>query len=208
MNETKYRQVNEGHYEKHAFSPLRIESITEQMRQICYCGYTHILEIGIGKGLLKYFLKPFSSISHTSIDRDARLNPDYIGSVEKMPFAPGEFEFTICCQVLEHLPFNRIDGALREIRRVTSEKVLLSLPDVRWRFGIGLCWRRRWEKFEFNIERPLGIKAFNGEHCWEIGYPGTRARMVEAKIRAAGFTIEKKWRLEEHKWHSYFLLRI
>lgn len=55
-------------YKKNAFSPLRIESITEQLRQICYSGYTNILEIGIAGGFLRHCFKLFPQISHTTLD--------------------------------------------------------------------------------------------------------------------------------------------
>ena len=204
-------QVEAKVYVKHAFHPLRIESITEQLRQICYAGYNNILEVGVGKGLLKHFLKPFPPVSHTSLDIAEDLHPDYIGSVTDMPFENGQFELTVCCEVLEHLPFEDFLPALKEIHRVTKHRAILSLPDTRRRFGIAVCFFRfGWFKKEFNfIRRKFGYKkfAFDGEHYWEIGCKGTRIKEVVDKIHKAGFNIERQYRLEKQEWHCFFILR-
>lgn len=204
-------QVSADCYEKHGFHPLRIESITEQLRQICYSGYKNILEIGVGKGLLKHFLKPFSKISHTGLDIAEDLHPDYVGSVTKLPFAKHQFDLTICCEVLEHLPFEDFLPALKEIRRVTRHKVVISLPDKRRHFGFAVRLARfGWFKCEWNPTRRRYARSklrFKGHHYWEIGCKGTLARDVVRNIREAGFKVEKQYRLWKHPWHSFFVLQ-
>ena len=211
LNHANYRpQVSVLHYEKEGFSPLRIESITQQVREICYTGCTKILEIGVGKGVLKHFLHPFPNVSHTSIDIDMNLHPDYVASVTEMPFQNKQFELTVCGQVLEHLPFDQFLPTLREIRRVTEQKVILSLPDIRKHMGIALRIPgiKDWIKWEFNLDRPnIGHKSFDGQHYWEIGYKDTRGRKIVRKIRQAGFEIERQYRLDKHRWHCFFILR-
>ena len=64
IHRTEKPQITAETYKKNAFHPLRIESITEQLRQVSYAGYTNILEIGVGVGFLKHCLKLFSQISH------------------------------------------------------------------------------------------------------------------------------------------------
>lgn len=203
-------QVNASHYEQEGFSPLRIESITQQLREICYSKCTKILEIGVGRGLLRAFLQPFSDIHHVTVDIDEDLHPDYVGPVHKMPFDDKQFELTVCCQVLEHIPFEQFSPALREIHRVTEKKVILSLPDIRKHAGISLRIPRiqNWVKWEFNLA-PLGLgpKEFDGQHYWEIGYKGTTGKTVARKIQKAGFEIEAEYRLEKHRWHCFFILR-
>jgi len=45
-------------------------------------------------------------------------------------------------------------------------------------------------------------------HFWEIGHTrATGLKVVLEKMREAGFVIEKRYRLEVHAWHSFFLLR-
>lgn len=211
LNHTDYRpQVSALHYEKERFSPLRIESITQQVREICYSGCTKILEIGVGRGLLKHFLQPFRNICFVSVDIDENLHPDYVASVTDLPFENKQFELTVCSQVLEHLPFDQFIVALREIRRVTERKVILSLPDIRKHSGIALRIPgiKDWVKWEFNLDQAsLGYKSFDGQHYWEIGYKDTTGKMIIRKIRQAGFKIERQYRLDKHRWHCFFILQ-
>lgn len=204
-------QVSAEIYEKHAFHPLRIESITQQLREICYSKCTKILEIGVGKGLLKHFLRPFPKISHTTIDIAEDLHPDYVGSVTDMPFEDGQFDIVLCCEVLEHLPFTDFLPSLKEIRRVTRHKVILSLPDKTRHFGIAVCLvRLGWFMFEWNPpRRKYARREFEsaGQHYWEIGCKGTLAKDIVVNIKEAGFKIEKQFRLWRHAWHRFFILR-
>jgi len=205
-------QVASDCYEKYAFYPLRIESITEQLRQICYSGYTNILEIGIGKGFLKHCFKQFPQISHTTLDIAEDLSPHYIGSVTDMPFEDNQFDLVVCGQVLEHLPFSDFFPAMKEIRRVARHKAIISLPDKRRHFGFAVCLARfGWFTFEWNPIRWCYARKeykFNSEHYWEIGCKGTLAKDVISNVRRAGFKIEKQYRLWKHPWHCFFILRV
>lgn len=198
-------------YKKYGFDPLRIESITEQLRQICYSKYSNILEVGVAGGVLKHFFELFPQISHTTIDIAKDLSPDYVGSVTDMPFEDAEFDLVICCEVLEHLPFEEFLPALKEINRVAKHKVILSIPDKTRRFGIGLCLARLgWYTFEWNpVRRKYSCRKLmsTGQHCWEIGCKGTLQKDIARNINKAGFKIEKHYRLYDHPWHHFFILK-
>lgn len=204
-------QVTAEAYEEYAFHPLRIESITEQLRQICYTGHANILEIGVGKGFLKHCFKLFPQILHTTVDIAEDLSPDYIASVTNMPFEDNQFDVVVCGQVLEHLPFADFLPSLKEIRRVALHKVILSLPDKTRHFGFAVCLARLgWFRFEWNPPRRKYARReleSEGQHCWEIGCKGTLARDIVGNIKEAGFKIEKSYRLWEHTWHRFFILR-
>jgi len=115
-------QVSASHYQEEGSSSLRIESVTQQLREICDSRCTKILEIGLGWGLLKHFLQHFPDVSHVSIDVDERLHPDYLSSVTQMPFENNKYQLTVCCQVLERLPFTEFLPALKQVRRVTEKR--------------------------------------------------------------------------------------
>jgi SAM-dependent methyltransferase len=204
-------QVTADVYEENAFHPLRIESITEQLRQISCSGHSNILEIGVGKGFLKHCLKLFPQVSHTTIDIAPDLHPDYVGSVTNMPFEDNQFDVVVCGQVLEHLPFADFLPALKEIRRVARHKAIISLPDKRRHFGLAVCLARLgWFTCEWNLTRwRYGRREhkFDGQHYWEIGCKGTLGKDVVKKVREAGFKVEKQYRLWKHPWHCFFILR-
>jgi SAM-dependent methyltransferase len=208
----KYKaQVSADHYNKHDFDSLQIESITEQLRQICFSGYTNVLEIGVGNGFLRHCLSFFSQINYTSVDIAEDLCPDYICSVLEMPFEENQFDLIICCEVLEHLRFEDFLPALKEIRRVTKNKAIISLPDLTRHFGIALRLARfGWFKFDWNQSRGCYARKeyeFNGEHYWEIGFKNALPKDVIKMIKAAGFNIEKQFRLRKNPWHRFFILR-
>jgi len=199
-------------YKRHGFDPLRIESITEQLRQICYSGCSKILEIGVAGGFLRHCFKLFPQISHTTLDITEELSPDYVGSVTNMPFEDNQFDLVVCGQVLEHLSFNEFLPALKEIRRVAMRKVIISLPDRTRHFGIAVCFARLgWFMFEWNPPKKKYARKeldSGGQHCWEIGCKGTRAKDVIRKIKDAGIKIERQYRLWKHPWHRLFILRV
>jgi SAM-dependent methyltransferase len=202
-------QVSADCYERTAFQPLRIESITEQFRLLSHNNCRDVLEIGAGKGLMKQFLKAIPTVKHTSVDIAEDLNADVIGSVLELPFPDNRFDSVVCCQVLEHLRFQDFARALAEIYRVTSDVAILSLPDTRRRFGFGLCLGRLdWRKYEFNFHRSVKREELAKDHYWEIGHDRTtRYAKVVAAIRSVGFRIEKQYRLEKFSWHCFFILR-
>lgn len=203
------KRVDSSHYDKDAWSPLRITSLTQQIRELCVGGQGDILEIGVGKGLLKHFLSAFPGLKHTSLDIAEDLEPDVLGSVTDMPFSENQFDVTVCCQVLEHLPFQSAVVAMKEIRRVTRECVILSLPDQRRR----LCFWAYLPKlhcvgFDFNY-RPLGRLAnkIDPYHQWEIGADGVSAKKLKQTILDSGFIIKRQYRLRDFPWHCFFILK-
>jgi len=197
-------------YQQNAFHPLRVESVTEQLRLLSYAGYTSVLEVGIGVGFLRHCLTYFPSISHVTFDLDERLSPDYVGTVTNMPFSDSQFDVVLCCEVLEHLPFGDFPFALRELNRVAKNTVILSLPDKTRHFGVAVCFARLgWFTYEYNPARRRFAKGglgSNSEHYWEIGCKGSLTKHVLAKINKAGFRVERHYRLWKHPWHHFFLL--
>lgn len=205
-------QTTKERYKIHGFDPIRIESITEQLRQICYSGCHEVLEIGIAGGFLRHCFKLFPQISHTTLDIAEDLSPDYVGSVTNMPFEDKKFDIVVCGEVLEHLPFAKFLTALKEIRRVTRHKAIISLPDKTRHFGIAVCLARwGWFMFEWNPTRRKYAReglGSTGQHYWEIGCKGTLAKDIVRNIKEAGFKIEKEYRLWRHAWHRFFILRV
>lgn len=102
-----------------------------------------VLEVGCGEGKLATALlravkrRPSRFVAtDVSLDRVARdVDPAIAfreASVYQLPFADGELDLVLCCEVLEHLEEPR--RALREIARVARRAVLLSTPrEPLWR---------------------------------------------------------------------------
>lgn len=203
-------QINSHRYKNKAFTHTRIKSITQQLREICLSKKTNILEVGIGYGALKHFLAIYPEIKHTSLDFDPNLKPDVVGSVTDMPFEDNSFDLVLCCQVLEHLPFEHFQPALEQLRRVTSDRLILSLPDKRNYNALFIALGDHGQ-MELDFSRPgrkikKQNKKFDGQHYWEIGYKNNEYKTILKYIKNTGFKILRNYRPRELPYHHFFIL--
>lgn len=88
-----------------------------------------VLEIGVGSRFVSRYLADFYNLITLDISLD--LHPKCVGSILNLLFKDKILDVTLCCQVLEHLPFSSFPSALDELFRVTAKRVVLSLPDKR-----------------------------------------------------------------------------
>jgi 2-polyprenyl-3-methyl-5-hydroxy-6-metoxy-1,4-benzoquinol methylase len=112
-----------------------------------------VLDVGCGEGLVLMSLQ--EHLGHArcaAIDLDPREAEDaarnlpwcdvHVGSVYALPFADASFELVMCCEVLEHV--DDPEQALKELVRVTSKHVLLSVPrEPIWR-GMNMLRGSYW----------------------------------------------------------------
>jgi 2-polyprenyl-3-methyl-5-hydroxy-6-metoxy-1,4-benzoquinol methylase len=106
-------------------------------------GPSSLLDVGCGEGmLLKSMEEHVREIRCAAIDLDPAEVGDAalilpwcqvdVGSAYEIPYEADHFELVICCEVLEHL--EHPEKALRELSRVSSKYVLLSVPrEPTWR---------------------------------------------------------------------------
>ena len=88
-----------------------------------------ILEIGPGNmGLANFINKRVTGVQ-PNFDQGHHPNLDpIIGSADDLPFADDLFDYTLCIDVLEHLPLKLRGKALSEILRVTKKNAWLTFP--------------------------------------------------------------------------------
>ena len=166
-----------------------------------------MLIIGKGDGLVPGVLK--AAGTHVTIaDINPLLTPDVIADVRTLPFSDRALDASLCCQVLEHLPFDQFKPALSELRRVTRSHLILSLPDSRrhWRlrleFGtIQLDCQGSIPRWRF---RKLAKDLAKIGHHWEIGVRRFPISRVERDIRASGWEVLEMTRVHELPWHTFF----
>lgn len=189
-------------------SKERFISYWHQISEIMSLVPKEVLEIGIGNGFVNKYLRE-KGLEVRTLDIDNKLNPDVAGSVLDIPFIDGSFEFVACYEVLEHLPYSEFTEALKEIRRVSREHIVLSLPDVTtvYRFNIELPKIKAIKKLiPHPFHRPTQ-HTFDGEHYWEIGKTGYPLERIELDIRKSALNIVKTYRIFEFYYHRVFLLR-
>jgi len=186
----------------------RFCSFWHQVNAAQKLGAKKVLEIGTGNGFVNFALKK-SGMEVSVIDIDPNLQPDILGSVTEMPIEDNTFDTVLCCQVLEHIPYESFVPALKEIHRVVQRNVILSLPDLHrvYRFNVQLPGLGEI-KFLYPIPRlkPLDWE-FNGEHYWNISCKGYPVKRILADIESVGFKVAENFCVFELPWHRFFILK-
>lgn len=165
-----------------------------------------ILEIGPGNGLVSYVLKKMGK-DVTTLDICEDVDADLHASVTDMPFSDSQFETVICCEVLEHLPWEQSKLALVEIKRVARKSVVISLPhDLNCWFFTGNfpVFGDLWGSFT----PPQGRKSYENhpEHFWQVGSREVSEKELCRTIEKIGFKIKQKYRPGANKCHIFFEL--
>lgn len=185
----------------------RFASYWHQIHEVKRLTPKSYLEVGIGTGLVSSYLRN-QGLSVTTLDIDSKLKPDINCSVLEIPTPNNSFEVTACCQVLEHIPYDKFVPALVEIKRVTAKKLILSLPDLERRYKI-LVNLPKIGTIEKLIEVPRVRRlrwSFNGEHYWNIGTGEHPLKRITVDIQSSGWTIERTYCVFEMPWHRFFIL--
>lgn len=201
--------IEKPHYKKtHYWSDLRVFGYSNQLAELYRLDPESALEIGMADGFMNEVTRRFTRHKLVSCDIDRSLRPNVAGSVLQLPFGRDQFDFVMCCQVLEHIPFESFVPALSELRRVSRRAILISVPDVRMYFACRVRLPRAgWKTLAFSPERyQLGPYEYDGEHFWEIGFKGTRYKDVLAGIRSAGLGVIRTYRIPDLPYHCCFFL--
>lgn len=165
----------------------------------------NVLEIGVGNGLVASYLKS-CGISVTTLDIEKNLKPDFVGSVEDLPFAENSFDVVLCAEVLEHLPFDKFSEAILELKRVSKKFIVLSLPHWGWTFRF-FCEVPLLPRLRFLWKISGILKHESREHLWEIGKRGSPSRKIKKAISESGLKILDDFILFENPYHHFFILK-
>ena len=203
------KQIDKSGYNFKKYCQVeRFGSYWHQLNEVLSVQPSSVLEIGVGDRVFANYLKNNTTINYTSADIAEDLNPDVVTSIDKLDFPDSSFDVTCAFEVLEHLPFEKFEQALRELNRVSRNYVIMSLPHWGRHFSIDirlpLFKRLRWQR-KINL-LPIP-HAFNGQHYWEIGKRGYPLSIIRHAIKNSGFTIEKDFIAFESPYHHFFVLK-
>lgn len=203
------KQVEKEHYSFSKYmSKRRWCSTWHQLDEVLSLKPERVLEIGPGSGIFKAVASTFG-LEVETLDIAEDLNPDIIASATDMPLANKSYDVVCSFQMLEHIPFDMSIGALKEMARVSSGHIVISLPDaeVRWPYNFHVP---RLGTKTLMVKKPLSkikVHEFDGEHYWEINKKGYELGFVQESIEAAvkGFELKRTYRVPENPYHRFFV---
>lgn len=174
----------------------------------------NVAVIGVGDKIVPVLLEHIDpDTSVTTIDIAEDLNPDICCDILKLTDnCPRKFDAVICCQVLEHLPFEVFQKALQEINGVCKDdgRVILSLPDggITVEFGYEIKLKlRHFFFFRFSICRFLHRDfQFDGEHYWEINSARQYSAKKVRRVIGSVFRIASEKHVDFNMYHRFYIL--
>jgi len=150
-----------------------------------------ILEFGVGSGFTANYLRS-KGYSVTTLDIDSDKKPDILGNIVDYDFQQ-KFDHVLAFEILEHIPYDEFQLAIRNIRAITKGYFFLSLPRCERRlidFSLGLP---KLPVFSFKL-LIKGRKIKSENHHWELDYREHSIKAVEAEFTAAGFDKKRSFK--------------
>lgn len=206
------KQVDKSHYKFTSYmSKGRWTSTWHQLDEVLKFQPQTVLEIGPGPGTFKQVGKLFD-LNVKTLDLDPELRPDIVGSATQIPMSDASVDVACAFQVLEHMPFENGKNALKEMFRVASRGVIISLPNVSpcWANTLAIPYMRRLQFIAPNLFARANPHVFDGEHYWEIGKKGFGAKSVANELfsLAPSGTSLKSFRVHEFTYHHFFVFTL
>lgn len=205
------KQVNVEHYDfSNYLTSKRWMSYYYQILEVLKYNPKSILLIGKGDDLVPYILKKLyqNSIRIDTFDFDEALEPDIIGDVRELSrILNSKYDCIMCCQVLEHLPFEDFERILEEISKVLPPpdgKLILSLPQCsgRIRFFLEVP---KIVLIKLCIHIPLFKKfKFDGQHYWEMRTVGVSKRKILNLVNKF-YNILDYYTVYENPYHFFII---
>lgn len=198
-------QVGVKHYFRRQYdSKARWTSYWHQAHEVLESNPVNCLEIGAGNGTVRSYLRAFG-IDVLSVDIDPALGPDRVGDVRALPCSDEEFDVVLCAEVLEHLPFDEVPGALDELRRVCRRRAVVSVPHTGRFIEVALRIPPLPRLAMIGKLPNRHDFVFDGQHYWEVGarnYPARRIREAFQQF----FAVTREYLVPENPYHHFYIL--
>lgn len=198
-------QVDSKHYEGTAYRSLeRWVSYWHQLDLVQKTDAASVLEIGMGAGIVTRELQR-RGIATKTADIAADLRPDFVCSVTQLTVPDQSFDLVLAAEILEHIHFDDVPQALREMARVSRSHVLISVPHPG--FVSSLIVKLPKVRFSLLFKIPFFWKSRTAtpEHYWELGRPGYSVPRFIEVAKAAGLTLVTTKSYVDDPVHRFFL---
>jgi ubiquinone/menaquinone biosynthesis C-methylase UbiE len=207
---TEYTQQVEGaHYARGSYrSQDRWNSYWHQLSLVRSCNPRTILEIGVGEGVVARELR-YEGKEVTTLDIAADLNPDIVGSVTDLPLPDTSYDLVLAAEILEHIRFEDVPEAFRQIARVAAHHVVVSVPHPGYVFSLEfkLPLMRRIILFT-KLPFFWKVHQFDGQHYWELGKRDYPVRAFVKVAEEAGLVFQRSHCYADDPARRYFVFSV
>lgn len=129
------------HYQRYA-------SVARMVGSVCG-GSAKVLEVGANRQQLLGSFLPVAKVTYTDIEAQAGIPDFVVADATALPFADRSFDAVVSLDVLEHIPVDLRELALREMARVAARVVVVCCPlDQPWvhaaEASADALWRRHF----------------------------------------------------------------
>jgi SAM-dependent methyltransferase len=206
-SKTAIVQVSEQHYNFTSYVNLaRWTSYWHQITETLAFAPKTVLVIGVGDNIVGKILAS-QGIKVYTFDFDAALHPDFVGNLTDIHqvLHGNQFDVVLCCQVLEHLPYENFEPVLQQLKLIAGH-VIISLPYSAIKYKIEIKFPViKQVKLPVYIHKFWRTITFQGEHYWEIGQGAYTKRKISNSIKRF-FTIKKRFIAPYNQYHLFFIL--
>ncbi|MGL4502832.1 MAG: class I SAM-dependent methyltransferase [Planktothrix sp.] len=190
---------------------LRLISYYNQKRIIQSLGKSvhKILEIGIFNSLFsEILLREGYEVVRADFDPD--LKPDIILDLKSdFKIEPDTFDAIVLFQVLEHIPYEDFEAAIKKIAQATKKFVVISLPynTLYFTLQFHFSFNQRPRSLLVQIPQFWSSKPYTpDEHCWEIGLKGYPKKRIVTSLENAGLKLKREYQDPLYPYHYFFVL--
>lgn len=212
-NENLSIQVEKEHYDFNKYVDIpRWNSYYYQINEVAKCKWETVLLIWVWDQIVVDVLKKIWK-EVTTFDFDKNLNPDIVWDVTKIDeIVTKKYDIVVCCQVLEHIPFEMFEPTIKRISNIVNERFILSLPNKNiwlkfWFFCPvirNIIWKTHFRIFRQNT-RDIN-RDWWWEHYREIDGKSSRNFKKIKKIIKKHFNIYDLFIPFNNTYHVFFIL--
>lgn len=134
MNNKEY--VEQSWRISHKREPKHSASEEERVRETISLipeDCSSVLEVGCGNGaIINHLVSRYGRVCGLDLSEAALKYvkaEKIVGSLESLPFPDKSYDLVLCCEALEHLPFQVYPNALKEIERVALRYIIVTVPN-------------------------------------------------------------------------------
>lgn len=191
-----------------------------------------VLEIGVLRKIVTSILSQYCNL--TTIDFKEEFNPDLViditDSKQLDSLTNDNYDLILLCEVLEHVPYEKVDKILEILKKKTRKYIIISVPNQSLYVNLtffnssnsGILKKLKdyfnlffikigklISRLEYNVRKKHRKYKFVSSlfpHLWELGVDKYSVNSFK-KLLEKHFIIIKEERLKHHSFHHFFVLK-